>query len=77
MITIRHKGKICGAVSEEIFPRSAMRQHGFVKFLGVLGMVVGVENESNGDATVDLVSCSPAYVLEESLRRAKEGWKVV
>ena len=76
MITIRHKGKICGAVSEEIFPRSAMRLNAFVKFLGVLGMVVGVENESDDDATVDLVTCSPAYVLKESLRRAKEGWKV-
>jgi hypothetical protein len=32
-----------------------------------------VENESDGEATVDLVSCSPRFVLEESLRRAKLG----
>jgi hypothetical protein len=73
VISIRHKGKIVGAVSEELFPRAAMMPYHFVRFLGVLAMVVGVENESDGEATVDLVSCSPRFVLEESLRRAKLG----
>lgn len=77
MITIRHNGRICGAVSEKIFPRSVARLGAFVKIMGVLAMVVGVQNESDDDATVDLVTCSPAYVLKESIRRAKEGWKTL
>ena len=71
MIAIKHRGKIRGRVSPELFPRSAMRPFAFVRFLGVLAMVSGVEHESETESTVELVTCSPAFVLEESLRRDK------